>query len=95
MYLPTYTTLLIGGVPGGASLQISVERVQRSYVSTALVAVVSIAVYYALGLYLPVVYLPLQGIAGRIVLALFQSIALGYIALILAKSYADLSLRRY
>ena len=96
LYFLIYTipAAAIGGIPGSAALQASVERVQGSYLATGLLIVVAILAYYVIGWYLPVAYVPLGGITGKIILAFCQALALSYIALILAKSYANVSFGR-
>jgi hypothetical protein len=89
----------IGGVPGGAALQISLDRVRRSYLATLLVVVVSIAAYVLIGYtltgYVIGTGLVGYGIVAELIGAVFRSIAIAYIALILARAYNDVSYGRY
>ncbi len=100
----TIPAAAIGGVPGAAAIQVSIERVRGNPLAAVVVAIVSfalivLAVPYA-GAYLGGLLLPLIGSGSIIPLlllqALLQAIAGGYIALILAKTYADAAFtRRY
>ena len=102
-FIYTIPAAAIGGTPGFGALQASIERVQRSYPSTLLLAVVIVLLFW--------VYLTLVGIIGpylallggfaasnacfEIVKAVIASIGLGYIALVMAKSFDDASYLRY
>jgi len=106
LYFLIYTipAAAIGGVPGGAAISASIERAQHNVVPTIVVAIVSVAAF----LYLDVLLAPLFtlvmaplafasfGLLSALFSAVVQSIAVGYIALIVAKTYADISFgRRY
>lgn len=88
-----------GGVPGAAAIQISIERVR----SAPLVAGIATAVTLLLVLFIPPLLIgaiaPLLGavvesvIAIELIVALVQAITIAYVALILAKTYADASYR--
>jgi len=104
IYFLIYTipAAAIGGVPGGAALQVSIERARANPLPTIVVAVVSVAAF----LYLSVLLAPLLGLlitplsfaSFSLVAALFgavvQAIAVGYIALIVTKTYSDISFGR-
>jgi hypothetical protein len=94
----------IGGVPGGAALQVSIERVQRSYANTFLLAVV----FVGLTLLFPTVwgFAAVQLANGpsflrstaaiEVVGAVIKAFGIGYLALVMAKAYEDASgWRRY
>ncbi len=104
IYFLIYTipAAAIGGVPGGAALQVSIERARYNPVPTIIVAVVSVAAF----LYLDVLLAPLfarlltpvafgsQGLIAALLSAVVQAIAVGYIALIVTKTYSDISFGR-
>ena len=85
----------IGGVSGGASIQVSIDRVRGAPLPAIIAAIVSVALV-AIGAPILSAYLgswiPQLGgsiIAESLVTALLQGIAIGYVALILSKTYAD------
>ena len=92
-----------GGVPGGLSIQISIDRVRSAPLAAAIATVVTLVlVFYAA----PALAVMVGGAAAAwvyggtltfdLLLALFQSIAAAYAALILTKVFTELSLsRRY
>jgi hypothetical protein len=104
IYFLIYTipAAAVGGVPGGAALQVSIERARYNPLPTIIVAVVSVAAF----LYLAVLLAPLFGLlltplsfaSAGLLAALFgaivQAIAVGYIALIVTKTYSDISFGR-
>src|SRR5664279_75574 len=103
LYFLIYTipAAAVGGIPGGAALQISIERARSNPLPTVVVAVVSVAAYFAGLLLLPYVapLIALSAFASlNLVVALLatvvQAIAVGYIALIVTKTYADISFGR-
>jgi hypothetical protein len=94
----------IGGVPGGAALQVSLERVQRSYANTFLLGVVFVAfttlfptVWGFVAVQLASGPSFLQSTAAiDVVGAVIKAIGIGYLALVMAKAYEDASAwRRY
>lgn len=91
----------VGGVPGGAAIQISIDRVRANPVPAALVAVVYVALVVIAAplaaVSLASVVLPYAGgftIAGVLILVLLKAIALGYVALVMTKTYNDASYAR-
>lgn len=92
----------VGGVPGGAALQVSVDRVRANFPSAAIAVIVSLVlVYYVVPLVdsLLVAWL-VPYVAGYATLsvsllyALLSAIAYGYVALVLTKTYTDASFTR-
>jgi len=71
IYFLIYTlpAAAIGGFPGTAALQASIDRVQRRYVPTAVLLIVSGAAYLGLGFYLPLTFVAPSGVIGEIVSA--------------------------
>ncbi len=92
----------IGGIPGGAALQVALERARAGPIPTAVAVVVCIAAYLAVPYFvgtalLPVVlslgnYVP---VAAQLVAILAQAIAAAYVALVLSKAYNDIAYRGY
>lgn len=83
----------IGGIPGGASLQVSIDRVRHAPLPAALLTVVFLVLYF--GTLLGPFYLGFYGTIAQLAGAAFKAIALGYIALVMAKQYADSAFGRY
>ena len=91
----------IGGVPGGAAIQISIDRVRANLATAVLATVVVIALFvfalpYAEG-WISILLLPYAigfTMLGALAGALLQAIALGYVALVLTKTYTDASFTR-
>lgn len=89
----------VGGVPGGAAIQVSVERVRSAPLAAALATIVTLVlVFYAA----PALALLIAGLLGpaasgivvSLLFALLRAIATGYVALILTKTYADAAFTR-
>jgi hypothetical protein len=85
----------VGGVPGGAAIQTSIDRVRGAPLPAVIAAIVTVALL-AIGVPILSVYLstwiPLLHsslIVNLLVGALLQGIAVGYIALVLTKTYTD------
>jgi hypothetical protein len=95
----TIPAAAIGGVPGAAAIQISIERVR----SAPLAAGIATAVTLLLVLFVPPLLIgaiaPLLGavvesaIAIELIVALVQAITIAYVALILTKTFSDASFR--
>jgi hypothetical protein len=93
----------IGGIPGGASLQISVERARAYVVPTLLVTALYLFAFVAIGLFLIPLLTPVllafpglaSGHAFALVLAVFQALFGGYVGLMLAKTYENVSYGRF
>jgi hypothetical protein len=92
----------VGGVPGGAAIQISIDRVRANPGAAVLATVVVIALFvFALpyaGRWISILLLPYSGgftMLGALAAAVLQAIALGYIALVLTKTYTDAAFTRH
>jgi hypothetical protein len=90
----------IGGIPGGASIQVSVDRVRSTPVPAVVATVVSVLAIYLARLAafnLTIVALPYAGassfLAGAVISAVLQAIAISYVAFILTKTYSDSAFR--
>jgi hypothetical protein len=96
LYFLIYTipAAAIGGIPGGAALQVSIERVRQSPAAALLLTVVFIVVYEGVGFIAPQA-LGLDGIASLLLGAVFRAVALGYLSLVLAKVYTETAFGRY
>ena len=99
----TIPAAAVGGIPGGAAIQVSIDRVRANPLPAALVTVVTVFVAFfapvAITSWLEVSlfsYLPRLPLVASLIGALIQAIALSYVALIITKTYTDAAFtRRY
>jgi len=101
-FIYTMPAAAIGGVPGSAALNVSVERARRAPLPTLVVT----AVYMLAFTFVPALAVqalsPIllgnsifaSGIASSLIVAVIKAIVSGYVALVLAKTYEDVSYRR-
>jgi len=97
----TIPAAAVGGIPGGASIQVSIDRVRSSPLPAVLATIVALVL---LGLAVPIAAnwlatLLLTWTYGsilveRLIAAVLQSIAIGYIALVITKTYTDAAFSR-
>jgi hypothetical protein len=99
-FIYTLPAAAIGGVPGGAALQVALERARAAPLPTALAVVVSILAYFVVPTVVTTALLPVvfslgiySAAAAQLVGALAQSLAAAYVALILSKAYSDIAFR--
>ena len=93
----------IGGIPGGAALSVSLERVKRSYANTLLLVIAYVLVYALVPAFWGVVATPLvqnvtfvsPNVLSELALAFVKAICAGYVALVMAKAYSSVSFGRY
>jgi len=93
----TIPAAAIGGVPGGAALQTSIDAVRSAPVPALVLAVVSLVLFFVLELFvvpeLSLAIVPyLTGSLNPLILvfdSVIESIFEGYIAIVAAKVYAD------
>jgi hypothetical protein len=101
-FIYTVPAAAIGGIPGGAALQVSLERAQRSRGATFVVTIVYVLAFFVLPVAGSALALPLvlavpaafSGIVTSLAIAVLKSIAAGYVALVLSKAYDDASYGR-
>ena len=91
----------VGGVPGGAAIQISIDRVRANPLAAILATVLVIVLFvFALpyaSASIALLLLPYTAgftIAGALIAALLQAIAVGYVALVITKTYTDAAFGR-
>jgi hypothetical protein len=91
----TIASAAIGGVPGGAAISVSVERVRSAPLAAAILTVVSIVLLFYVGGFVDVWIFGIPGLGSPIVAmllgALVQAILTGYLAIVMARVYADVS----
>ena len=101
-FIYTLPAAAIGGIPGGAALQISLERARRAVPATIFVTVVSVLAYFVLPILASDLILPLllvtsfeaSSAVSSLVTGFVLAISAGYVALVLAKVYNDVSYGR-
>jgi hypothetical protein len=91
----TIPAAAIGGIPGGAAISVSIERVRSAPLAAALLTAITLIVLFYLGLYIDQWVFAAFGvtspIVGEILGAVLQAILTGYIAVVMAKVYADVA----
>ena len=90
----TIPAAAIGGVPGGAALSASIERVRANYPGAAVLAIVAVLLYiyflsYA-GIWLSYVF----GLYTPYALAVLKAIVVSYLAVVSARQYDDVGFFR-
>ncbi|HEV2261148.1 MAG TPA: hypothetical protein VGR69_02525 [Candidatus Rubrimentiphilum sp.] len=84
----------IGGIPGGASLSASLQGARRHPLATAVLVIVCIVVWIGINNY-AVAYLPFRDGAYDVAEVILKALALGYVALVIAKQYNELAFRAF
>lgn len=97
MYALIYTIAAasIGGIPGGAAISVSIERVRSAPMAAALLTAVSLVLFFYVGNYIEQWVFEAIGITSQILAsvlgAFIQAILTAYIAVVMAKVYSDVS----
>jgi hypothetical protein len=102
-FIYTLPAAAIGGVPGGAALQVAFERARAGPLPTVIVTIACGLAYVVLPGFLAGYLLDWlaalgvasSGIVSQLIIALCEAIGAGYIALILSKAYNDIAYRGY
>jgi hypothetical protein len=91
----TIAAAAIGGVPGGAAISVSIERVRGAPMTAAILTVVSLVLLFYVGTFVDVWIFNGTGIGSPLIAmllgAVVRSILTGYVAIVMAKVYADVS----
>ncbi len=94
----TIAAAAIGGVPGGAAIGVSVERVRSAPITSAILTVVAILllIYFGsfVGVYIDSWLFGLVGgttIVAALIDAVIRAIVTGYLGIVMAKIYGDVS----
>jgi uncharacterized membrane protein len=97
----TIPAAAVGGIPGGAAIQVSIDRVRSSPLPAVLATIVTLVL---VGFVVPIAAnwlatLLLTWTSGsilveRLIAALLQAIAIGYVALVITKTYTDAAFSR-
>jgi hypothetical protein len=83
----------IGGIPAGGAFSASLQAARRHPIATAILTIVSYGVWIGLTRYALSAIGGYLGAGYDVAAILLTAIALGYIALIIARQYADLAFR--
>lgn len=83
----------MGGVPAAGAFSVSLQTARRHPLATAIITIVSGAVFYLLTLYIPAEFGMYFGVGFDVARVLLVAFALGYIALILARQYQEIAFR--
>jgi len=92
-FIYTIPAAAVGGIPGGAALSASLQAARRHPLATAILTIVSYGVYRALTDFALNAIGGYMGVGYDAAQVLLTAIAIGYIALIIARQYADLAFR--
>ncbi|MDQ2872871.1 MAG: hypothetical protein M3R35_07070, partial [Candidatus Eremiobacteraeota bacterium] len=84
-----------GGAYATDAFSVSIRMARREPLPTAILAVVSLLVYVYVGQLLPSMLGPSVGFGYYALELLFPAIAIGYVALVVAKQYIDFAFSRY
>jgi hypothetical protein len=97
MYALIYTiaAAAIGGIPGGAAISVSIERVRTAPMAAALLTAISLVLLFYVGNFIDQWVFEAIGITSQLVASIFsvlvQAILTAYIAVVMAKVYSDVS----
>lgn len=96
----TIPAAAIGGVPGAAAIQISIERVRSAPLAAGIATAVTLLLVFFAAPYLALEVAQAAGptafaspIAFDLIIEVFRAIFIAYVALILSKTYSDASFR--
>lgn len=92
-FIYTIPAAAVGGIPGGAALSASLQAARRHPLATAILTIVSYGVYRAFTDFALNAIGGYMGVGYDAAQVLLTAIAIGYIALIMARQYADLAFR--
>jgi hypothetical protein len=98
----TIPAAAIGGVPGGAAINASVERVKSNPLTSGVLAAVAIVLLLYFGAFVGVwleelvdAAMGAPSIIGPVLAAVVRSVAAGYVAVVMAKVYAEVAFSRW
>ncbi len=102
-FIYTLPAAAIGGVPGGGALQISFERARGAPLPTFVVTAVYLFAFFVVPMLIVNALAPFlvqsgafsSGVGVSLVVGIIKALASAYVALVLAKTYADVSYGRF
>ena len=91
----TIAAAAIGGIPGGAAISVSIERVKSAPLAAALLTAVSLVLFFYVGQFIDAWIFGIAGLGSPLVAMLLgaavRAILTGYLAIVMAKVYTDVS----
>jgi hypothetical protein len=91
----TIAAAAIGGIPGGAAISVSIERVKSAPLAAALLTAVSLVLFFYVGQYIDAWIFGSFNLGSPLIAMLLgaavRSILTGYLAIVMAKVYSDVS----
>ena len=91
----TIAAASIGGIPGGAAISVSIERVRGAPLAAAVLAVVTLVLFFFVPHALDSLLFTTFGVTSTMVAllidAVIQAVITGYLAIVMAKVYSDVS----
>ena len=91
----TIPAAAIGGIPGGAAISVSIERVRSAPLAAALLTAITLVVLFYVGGFIDMWAIQALGVTsiviGEILGTVLQAILTGYVAVVMAKVYSDVS----
>lgn len=92
----TIPAAAIGGIPGSAALSASIDRVRGDYLGSAVLVIVSLLLYYYVGVFLGPYISNAVGVLAPYATALIQALVIAYLAVVTARQYDEVAFfRRY
>ncbi|MBV9402370.1 MAG: hypothetical protein JO018_01435 [Candidatus Eremiobacteraeota bacterium] len=92
----TIPAAAIGGIPGGAALSASIQRVKQNPLAAALLVIVSLLLYFYVGIFLGAYIGTAVGFLAPYATAIIQAVVIAYLAAVTARQYDDVAFfRRY
>lgn len=92
----TIPAAAIGGIPGSAALSASIERVRGNYLGCAVLVIVSLLLYYYVGVFLGPYISNAVGVFAPYASAIIQALVIAYLAVVTARQYDEVAFfRRY
>jgi len=80
-----------GGVPGGAALSASIERVKQNYLAAALLVIASLLLYFYVGVFLGAYIGTAVGFLAPYATAIIQALVIAYLAAVTARQYDEVA----
>ena len=92
----TIPAAAIGGIPGGAALSASIQRVKQNALAAALLVIASLLLYFYVGVVVGGYIGLAVGFLAPYATAIIQAVVVGYLAAVTARQYDDVAFfRRY